>query len=110
PLERAAPSEVAPLPVPPPAPSAPPTADERWRVEAAPFGGEERVFKAIRLHKRCLDGERLTDWERSKCPVVKPMQPGEPNYAAIPKDKEKAFAQAAERKAAIRSYRDTTTA
>lgn len=108
PPEAPARTQVAPLPAPPPSPS-PPTADERWRVEAAPFGGEERVFKAIRLHKRCLDGERLTDWERSKCPVVKPPQPGAPTYAAIPKDKAAAFAQAAEAKAKQRRYRETTS-
>jgi hypothetical protein len=107
PLDRAAPGEVAPLPVPPPAPPAPPTADERWRLEAAPFGGEDRVFKAIRLHKRCLDGERLTDWERSKCPVVKPPQPGEQTFAAGAGEKGAAFAKAAEDKARQRRYRDT---
>jgi hypothetical protein len=101
-----APSEVAPLPVPPP-PPAPTSADERWRVEAAPFGGEERVFKAIRLRKRCLDGERLTDWERSKCPVVKPPRPGDASYAVAGGEKGAAFAQAAEGKAKKRLYNET---
>jgi hypothetical protein len=107
-LDRVTPSEVPPLPVPPPPVNPPaPSADERWRLDAAPFGGEERVFKAIRLRKRCLDGERLTDWERSKCPVVKPLQPGEQTYTAIPKDKAAAFAQASQRKEAIRRYKET---
>jgi hypothetical protein len=101
----AAPGEVAPPPVPPP--SAPPSVEERWRVDAAPFGGEERVFKAIRLRKRCLDGERLTDWERSKCPVVKPPRPGDESYAAVGGEKGAAFAGAAEDKARQRRYRDT---
>lgn len=106
-LEAPSPSEVAPLPVPPPPPSAPPTADERWRLEAAPFGGEDRVFKAIRLHKRCLDGERLTDWERSKCPTVKPLQPGEQAFAPVGGEKGKAFARAAQGKADQRRYKET---
>lgn len=104
----AAPSEIAPEPLPPPVP-APPSPEARWRLEAAPFGGEDRVFKAIRLHKRCLDGERLTDWERSKCPVVKPPQPGERSFAAVTGEKGEAFAQAAEDKARQRRYRETTS-